>query len=327
MPAGERIVRMPRARWWPALLFAVAIGLGLVPSTGSLRAQSAPAPAAGPAGAVAVAAAPTAVAAKPVTVEASPVSNWTSLRYTTSKFLIFSGEVVMTKSAAGETVSVKTESRAKIFGSVLVDSWSVSTLDAATGRPLKFESVQPRKRIERWDFTGSRLQRWILKPPPDLPDTPMDKWAVTGSKTFPLPPAGAPAETPAPPVRSQWVYDYISMIAALRDLPLGKIGDATTVFIATSQGAVPMRISVGEERSGHRDLTDLGTGRSRRYDLRELRLRVTPVGGSRSETRGFLNMEGETELWIDAVTHTLTEISGSIPKVPGRVVITLVGYR
>ena len=126
---------------------------------------------------------------------------------------------------------------------------------------------------------------------------------------------------------SQWVHDYISMIVRLHDLPLNRVGDQTTVRVLTSRGPVPMRIRVSEQRTARRTLTDLVTGQARKVDLMELRLRVTPLAGSPSDTRGFMNMEGETELWVDSATRTLTEISGNVPKVPGRVVITLSGYR
>ena len=134
----------------------------------------------------------------------------------------------------------------------------------------------------------------------------------------PDPPGGDP---------SLWVHDYISMIVRLHDLPLSRVGDQTTVRVLTSRGPVPMRIRVSEQRTARRTLTDLVTGQASKVDLMELRLRVTPLAGSPSDTRGFMNMEGETELWVDSATRTLTEISGNVPKVPGRVVITLSGYR
>ena len=58
----------------------------------------------------------------------------------------------------------------------------------------------------------------------------------------------------------------------------------------------------------------------------ELRLRVTPEDPERSDS-GFMNMEGETELWVEAHSKVPLEISGKVPKVPGRVVIRLSGLR
>ncbi len=290
----------------------------------------------------------------------------------------------MAKSLAAGRLSVRTESRAKLFGAELVNSWSVSILDAGTGRPLEFLSVRPRKRAERWELAGKALSRTIMKPHPDSPDEPMEQWVVTQNKTWPpvplepatpgavpapgagsapaagspagdgagaSPEAGAPADAPAraesgapaaapapgaspaagetPPLSdpSTWVHDYIAMLVRLGALPLHKVGDSATVRVATSRGAAPLRVSVGEERTEYRNLTNLATGRNTRYQLRELRLRVAPLAGSPPDARGFLDMEGETELWVDAATRTLVEISGTIPKVPGRVVITLAGYR
>jgi hypothetical protein len=138
---------------------------------------------------------------------------------------------------------------------------------------------------------------------------------------------GAPAPDPAPAADpSSWVHDYIAMIVRLHDLPLRKMGDEARVSVLTSKGAAPMRIRVAEERDVRRDLTDLASGKPTSATFHELRLRVTPLAGSPSDTKGFMNMEGETELWVDAATRTLMEISGEVPKVPGRVDINIAGY-
>jgi len=139
------------------------------------------------------------------------------------------------------------------------------------------------------------------------------------------PPAAASSAAPGDP--SRWVHDYISMIVRLHDLPLRKIGDEATVRVLTGKGAAPMRVRVSQERDVRRDLADLATGKKISATFHELRLRVTPLAGSSSDTKGFMNMEGETELWVDAATRTVMEISGEVPKVPGRVDIVLAGYK
>lgn len=259
---------------------------------------------------------------------------WTQLRYTTSKFLIFTGDLTMSRTLTGETISVRSESRARLFGSVLVDSWSVSTMNRTSGRPLTFLEVKPGKRADRWSFQGEGIIRETLKPHKTSPDEPLERWKLT--KTVKLPGARAGSKRPesvdGTPTKldddpAAWVHDYISMIVRLRDLPLTRTGDATTVLVSTSRGAAALTIRVGEERRKRRTLTDLETGIRQTVDMHELRLRLLPAGGSATDTKGFLDMEGETELWVDSATRTLVEISGNVPKVPGRVVITLAGYR
>jgi len=255
---------------------------------------------------------------------AIPFGGWTQLRYTTSKLLIFTGDVTMSLATTAETVSVRSESRARLLGSTLVDSWSVSTMDRKSGRPQQFLEVRPGHKAECWSFNGTSIVHETMKPHKNVPNEPLEKWRLARTETLPGP-AADPEGAPVDP--SRWVHDYISMIVRLRDLPLHRTGDTTTVMVSTSRGAAAMRIRVGEERTTKRTLTDLDTGKSRTVSMSELRLRVSPLEGSTAETRGFMNMEGETELWIEATTGTLVEISGNVPKVPGRVVIALDGYR
>jgi hypothetical protein len=153
-----------------------------------------------------------------------------------------------------------------------------------------------------------------------------DEDASRAGAAAPLDSSGSSA-APAAPDPSSFVYDYISLITRLGSLPLGKVGDMVVVRVVTSDGVVPMRIEVGQERTRQRTITDLSSGARRRVDLRELRLRFTPIGASSPKAKGFLDMEGESELWMDAESGILTEISGTIPRVPGRVVITLDGCR
>lgn len=284
-----------------------------------------------------------------------PLEGWTRLRYTTTKLLIFSGELTMNRATSGDRTTVRTDSRATLLGSSFVDTYSVSSMDRKTGRPLDFIDVRPaKKKAERYTFSGTGILHETLKPRKQSPNDPMDKWRIAKKETLPndppsgaaAAPASAPAATPvasrdgapgaarpaadppaAPLDPSRWVHDYISMIVRLHDLPLRKIGDEATVRVLTSKGAAPMRVRVSEEREVRRSLADLATGKNSSATFHELRLRVSPLAGTSSETRGFLNMEGETELWVDAATRTVMEISGEVPKVPGRVDIVLSGYK
>lgn len=284
------------------------------------------------------------------------LSNWSRLRYTTNKLLIFSGDLTMTRSVSGDRTTVRTDSQARLFGSPFVESWSLSTMDRKTGRPLEFLDVRPGKKAERWRFMDDAVEHAVLKPHQGRDKDPVERWKVMKTEVLkgvdpqaPVKPAGSSAterevspvsmtgpasegseggsRAPSAAASSRWIHDYISMIVRLKDLPLTKVGDEATVRVMTSRGPAPMRVRVGESRTTRRTIADLATGKSTRVEMNELRLRVTPLAGSSSDTRGFLNMEGETELWVDAATRTLTEISGNVPKVPGRVVITFAGYK
>jgi hypothetical protein len=230
--------------------------------------------------------------------------------------VIFTGDLTMTRTTSGETTQVRADSNARLFGASFVKSWSLSTMDRKSGRPQEFLEVKPGEKAERWRFRDDGISHEKLRPHKSAPHEPLEAWAV--SKTEMLAGGADPAG---------WVHDYIAMIVRLRELPITKPGDQAIVRVSTNRGAVRLRISASEERTESRTFTDMATGARRSVDLRELRLRVSPLEGEPAETKGFMNMEGETELWVEATTRTLIEISGNVPKVPGRVVITLSGYR
>ena len=60
---------------------------------------------------------------------------------------------------------------------------------------------------------------------------------------------------------------------------------------------------------------------SRTLLAREFRLAVVPADPGSEE--GFLKMEGEVEIWVEAETGTLLEIVGKVPRVPGKVRLVL----
>ena len=258
--------------------------------------------------------------------EGSPLEGWTRLRYTTAKLIVFSGELTMNRSVSGEKTIVRTDSRANLFGAPFVNTWSVSSMDRKSGRPLEFFDVRPKKKADRYTFGAGGILHETLKPRKNSPNEPMEQWRISKKQTLPVV-TGAQKTSGTSADASSWVHDYISMIVRLHDLPLRKVGDEATVRVLTSKGAVPMEIRVSQERDVRRQIADLATGKKATINFHELRLRVKPLAGTASETKGFLNMEGETELWVDAATRTVTEISGEIPKVPGRVDIEIAGYK
>jgi hypothetical protein len=94
-----------------------------------------------------------------------------------------------------------------------------------------------------------------------------------------------------------------------------------TRYVATSKGPQAYRVSVSESRTNRRSFTDLTTGETITLPSNEFRLSVTPADSETDE--GFLNMEGEIEIWVEAETKTLLEIVGRVPKVPGKVKLVL----
>ena len=54
---------------------------------------------------------------------------------------------------------------------------------------------------------------------------------------------------------------------------------------------------------------------------KELRLVISP--GDPEAEKGFLGMQGETEIWVEAESKTPLEIVGKIPKIPGKVRLIL----
>jgi hypothetical protein len=379
-----------------------------------------------------------------------PFQNWTQIRYTTSKLIIFTGSVLISRSATPDRLMVKTDSQARLFGASWLNGWSLSTLDRATGKPLEFVDVRTGKRAERWSFLRDTIECRTLKPHSKGQNDPIELWRVTKLQTFPItPPGAAPARisesasdgdpaatgsaasaagasaearaasgenrdaaadtraaapaaagsngsgeapghqsfvspavndrsqglfpgigaaatvapmslapsgssasartTPHPPGAgsgsaaslaptpgwpsaasvmpdpSKWTYDYVSLVANLHAFPLHKVGDSAIVRVATKSGPVQVKVFVSEERFTHRTLTNLTTNRSEQVDLRELRLKPVPPPGSPAEEDGYLR--DDTELWIEASSGMFTELSGHAPKVPGRVVLTIAGYK
>ncbi len=92
--------------------------------------------------------------------------------------------------------------------------------------------------------------------------------------------------------------------------------------MATSSGPKPFRVQVGESASGPRTFTDLRTGEKRTLNVRMLRLRVIPADPEETD-EGFLKMEGETELWVEAESKAVLVLAGNAPKIPGRIKLVL----
>jgi hypothetical protein len=245
----------------------------------------------------------------------APVSwnSWRSLHLRARKMLFFTGSVRLhLREGAGRRV-LTTDTHARFMGAELTRTRTETIIDAATGRTLEFRSLSPKRgRHYLFDESGYTVRK--LSPVRGA-DTPLEAWQVKSEQRFSYPESEREG-------RALDVRDYYGMILGLRELGLRRPGDEARFHVATSKGVRAYRLRVSEVREHTRAFHELGGGPKRREAVRELRLRVIPDGpGSADE--GFLNMEGETELWVEAGSGTLLEITGKIPKVPGRVEVEL----
>jgi hypothetical protein len=245
--------------------------------------------------------------------EPDPWSGWSALRYR-ARATLLSGHVEMhSRAESEETIRFETVSTASFLGARIAQSRTTSWLDARTLLPLRHESVAD-KRARRYVFgtSGYTVERLVTKGPAT---EPLEKWDVTARAEYDYPGDDAGSVSP--------VFDYYGMLLHLARLDLGEPGDEAVVPVATSRGPVVYRIRVAEAVDDATTVLDRRSGNKKReIPVRQLRLRVTPADPSRGD-EGFLRMEGETEMWVEARTKTLLRVSGKVPKVPGRVKIVL----
>ncbi len=237
--------------------------------------------------------------------------SWKTLRLKAKAAPLFRGTMEMHLNEDG--TRLETETSARFFGARVAASRTETLLDEETRLTRRFSS-RSKKRGRRYEFGDDGFVMEKIKP--KRPGAAEPEWYVAVREEFPYP----DDETAAGP------FDYYGMLLYLKQVPLDRPGDEVTLYVATSKGPKLYRIRVGEARRNSRTLTDLSTGKKKTVRLREFRLRITPADPD-SDAEGFMRMEGETELWVEARSKTPLEISGKVPKVPGRVVLRLVGMR
>lgn len=243
-----------------------------------------------------------------------PWFEWTRLRLDARSVPLLSGKVEMQVVEEVGLRRLETHTVARFLGARIADSRTETRIDPATGWTRSYVS-QSKKRARRYTFgvdayTAERLM------PVNGPDAPLDRWDVTSSASFPYPEDDSGKRVP--------VFDYYGMLLHLRNLDLHRVGDESTIYVANSDGPAPYRIVVAEVRDGEHTVEDLGNGGERMLPARELRLRVIPADPERAD-EGFMNMEGETEIWVEAESKTLLMIRGKVRKVPGHVKLVLDG--
>jgi hypothetical protein len=243
----------------------------------------------------------------------SPWSGWTHLRLKARAGALVTGSVDMRLTQGADDRLFETATVARLLGAKIAQSRTETRIDPGTGRIERYIS-QSKKRARRYEFGEEDCLVEKLVPTGDA-GAPLEEWEVTSSERFPYPLTEAG--------ESVRVFDYYGMLLHLRESDLEKTGDEITIFVATSHGIAPYRIAVEETRRVEREYEDLSTEENRRVWLRELRLSISSADPEADE--GFLNMQGEIELWVEAESKTVLSIRGKAPNVPGRIEIELAG--
>ena len=234
---------------------------------------------------------------------------WRALEFEARADLPVRASVRMSIGDSNEELLFETTARATLMGLELSAARTRTFMDRETGRPREFVSLT-RRRGRRYRFEQERYVVERLEPTAGF-DAPATDWTVTSAKPFPYPPS------------ARIVYDYYGMIFNMRRLALDDLGDRASVWVSTSDGPSQFEIVVEERRETSRTLKDPALEQPVTVTLEELRLRITPLEDA-SDVRGFLGMRGETEIWVEAKSKTLTEVRGNIRRA-GAVVIELTG--
>jgi len=244
--------------------------------------------------------------------EPDPWRDWSTLRLSVKSRPFLSGKVEMTLEEVGDKTVFKTHTTARFLGARVAQSWTSTRIDPAIGRTEQFESYNKKRgRVYEFNPDGYVMER--LRPQADASRSD-GRWESYGRKEFAYPVGEDGAQVA--------VFDYYGMLLHLRRVALRQPGDEVVLFVATSDGPEPFRIQVGESMSSPLTFLDLRTGKKRTLTVRMLRLRVTPANPEDAD-EGFLQMEGETELWVEAESKAVLLIAGKAPKIPGRIKLVL----
>ena len=247
----------------------------------------------------------------PTPVE-GPWNDWTVLRLKAKAAPVLTGKVEIRRGEREGRRWVETSTVARVLGTRVGESRTETRIDPVSGKTERFVSLTPR-RGRLFTFGESNCTVEQLDPVNGA-DAPVDQWETTASQQFDYPTDGQGLALP--------VFDYYGMLLHLRRLDLRKTGDEATVHVLTSDGPVAYRIVVRDQREQQRSFRVLDSEETRTLAVHELRLQVIPADPERGN-EGFLRMEGETEIWVEAESKTLLELRGKAPKVPGRVEIVL----
>jgi len=225
---------------------------------------------------------------------------------------LLSGRVWMHVTPYEQHVELKTETVAKFFGVRVSTLRTKTVMDLATGLPKSYVSWNA-KRARRFTFGKDSYLVERMRPEPKDRKAPFSEWPVSTSERFDYP-VDADGKRLA-------VFDHYGMLLHLRDTDLTNVGDELVLHVATSHGPMPYRIRVVELRAAELHYRTLPENKKRTTVVREMRLDVVPADPERAD-EGFLNMKGETELWVEAHSKTVLRIGGRAPKI-GKITLIL----
>jgi hypothetical protein len=242
--------------------------------------------------------------ATPPSAGAPPAAwgGWSVLRLDADTGTFGSGKLELRLGTEGGARVVETDARAKILGMGVGRSRTKSVL-RDDGRTERFERFS-KDRGRRYVFGKDGYKVEKLKPQKSAGDEPGD-WTVYFTTDHAYPTEDGRVVRP---------FDYYAMLVHLRQAGLDRPGDEVEMWVATTDGPQPYRVRVVEERRHQRRWVDLASGEPREEPVRELRLTVTPADPTHAE-EGFLKMQGETEIWVEAESKAPVEISGKVPRV------------
>jgi hypothetical protein len=242
----------------------------------------------------------------------SPWHRWKSIRLKVKSMPLISGRVWMHLKPDERQVQLETESTAKFFGARVSTTHTRTVMDRETGFPKSYVSWNA-KRARRFTFDDDGYLYERLSPDPKNRKAPYSEWPVKTSERFDYPVDADGKRLP--------VYDHFGMLLGLRKTNLARVGDELVIHVATSHGPTPYRIRVAELRAGEVRYTTLPGKQKRSSIVHQMRLEIVPTDPERAE-EGFLNMKGETELWVEARSKTVLRIGGRAPKI-GKIALVL----
>jgi len=241
-----------------------------------------------------------------------PWDDWSTLLLQVKARPFLSGRIELAlDKEQGKTV-LKTHTVARFLGARVAQSWTSTVIDPATGHTQRYESYSKKRgRVYVFGPDGYAVEK--LRPLPASTRS-KEEWETYSREeyAYPVGEDGSPVA----------VYDYYGMLLQLRREKLHEPGDEALLFVATSSGPKPFRIQVGESASAPLTFNDLRSGEKRTLTVRKLRLRVIPADPDETD-EGFLKMEGETELWVEADSKAVLMLAGNAPKIPGRIRLEL----
>jgi len=194
---------------------------------------------------------------------------------------------------------------------------STSEIDPVDGSTLEMVEVNPGKKAKLLRVKEDKLLLARFEPPAGGRDSTLRDWTMVEKNHWKRP----EEDGVRPPL-----YDFYALVGALDRFPVGAVGDHLDLWLATSSGPLPIRVEVVDRRRRSREIEDLAGKRKRHVRLAELRIRLKPLTDDPDQVRGFLSMQGEIELWIEARSHMLLEVRGKVPHL-GEVVVLLAGLR